>query len=659
MAWDTTKQTGDSLTAEEYNDIVTQVKDRVSKAVDLESSLSGGAAKVPTSAAVKTYVDAQSGGSGTDANAVHKNVAAEISTITEKTNPASSDLIIIEDSAASYGKKRVQIGNLPTGGGGASGWDTYIIYKTGSNYVVLDNDGTVLYNSTSAVTAIQTAINAETNGAKSIRFLPGIYTINAQITLKANIWFVGSAGVIFNITTAANTFITGVAHYSGTTSSLTANAEKGTQSISASSTVVAGDHIKIYDSTTVGGFTNGEILEVRANSGGVITTDRGVYDAYNTSNSAAVRKIDMIKNVRFYDIMFTGQGMDNAYQLFELYGIRYWQFIGCHFQDFGRTVIGACDALDIMVKSCIFRRVYLAGFGYCVTVSNASDHILVDGCMFLERGRHYIATGGATGTNINGGLLRHMTIVNSHFEDCDDEAINTHSASKGIVTIANNTMFRCVKGVELWNGISNIFGNTMVDCTNVVEVYGGQHNIHGNYFKNFMYLKPEADTTISNNLFETKGVIINNTTTPFDITISGNTFKEYGANLAIYFDDNNAMRKLWIMNNRIEATSTVVALTRIEGVDIIGNRIEGIVQIANCNNIKIYGNSLSASMCIRIVGASGPHYVLSNHIVGSSRGVSLEASATNASVIHVKYNTNLGPAPVHNVSNYYTNVTIV
>jgi hypothetical protein len=55
------------------------------------------------------------GGGGTDTNAIHKNVAAEISTITEKTAPSLTDLLVIEDSAASNAKKRVQIGNLPNG----------------------------------------------------------------------------------------------------------------------------------------------------------------------------------------------------------------------------------------------------------------------------------------------------------------------------------------------------------------------------------------------------------------------------------------------------------------------------------------------------------------------------------------------------------------
>jgi len=53
--------------------------------------------------------------SATDVNAVHVNVGAEISLIVEKTTPASDDLLIIEDSAATNIKKKLKIGNLPGG----------------------------------------------------------------------------------------------------------------------------------------------------------------------------------------------------------------------------------------------------------------------------------------------------------------------------------------------------------------------------------------------------------------------------------------------------------------------------------------------------------------------------------------------------------------
>ena len=51
----------------------------------------------------------------TDADAIHDNVADEISAIDEKTSPASADMLIIEDSAAANVKKMVQVSNLPSG----------------------------------------------------------------------------------------------------------------------------------------------------------------------------------------------------------------------------------------------------------------------------------------------------------------------------------------------------------------------------------------------------------------------------------------------------------------------------------------------------------------------------------------------------------------
>jgi hypothetical protein len=52
---------------------------------------------------------------GADTDAIHDNVSGEIVLITEKATPVSGDLLLIEDSAASNAKKRLQIGNLPVG----------------------------------------------------------------------------------------------------------------------------------------------------------------------------------------------------------------------------------------------------------------------------------------------------------------------------------------------------------------------------------------------------------------------------------------------------------------------------------------------------------------------------------------------------------------
>jgi hypothetical protein len=50
---------------------------------------------------------APAGGGGTDPDAIHDNVAAEINAIAQKVTPANNDALLLEDSADSYNKKRV------------------------------------------------------------------------------------------------------------------------------------------------------------------------------------------------------------------------------------------------------------------------------------------------------------------------------------------------------------------------------------------------------------------------------------------------------------------------------------------------------------------------------------------------------------------------
>ena len=84
------------------------------------STVSGSHDTVPSAKAAKDYADSVA---GTDADAIHDNVNGEINAITEKASPADADVILIEDSAASYAKKYVQIGNLPGGAGDTTlGW---------------------------------------------------------------------------------------------------------------------------------------------------------------------------------------------------------------------------------------------------------------------------------------------------------------------------------------------------------------------------------------------------------------------------------------------------------------------------------------------------------------------------------------------------------
>lgn len=80
------------------------------------------------------------GTAGTDANAIHDNTANEIFAITEKTTPASTDILIIEDSAAAYIKKKLQITNLPSGSHTLDGGQTDVTITTPGDNEVLAYD---------------------------------------------------------------------------------------------------------------------------------------------------------------------------------------------------------------------------------------------------------------------------------------------------------------------------------------------------------------------------------------------------------------------------------------------------------------------------------------------------------------------------------------
>ncbi len=56
-------------------------------------------------------------GAGSDTTAIHGDTASEIHAVAEKGTAVSADVLLIEDSEASWAKKRVPISGLPNGGG--------------------------------------------------------------------------------------------------------------------------------------------------------------------------------------------------------------------------------------------------------------------------------------------------------------------------------------------------------------------------------------------------------------------------------------------------------------------------------------------------------------------------------------------------------------
>jgi len=99
--------------------------------------------------------DARLSDNRTDSTAIHKATSAEISAITEKTVPVSGDVLLIEDSAASYAKKRLTIGNFP------GGLDTTALHKATSAEISAMTEKTVPVSADLLVIEDSAASNAK------------------------------------------------------------------------------------------------------------------------------------------------------------------------------------------------------------------------------------------------------------------------------------------------------------------------------------------------------------------------------------------------------------------------------------------------------------------------------------------------------------------
>ena len=138
---------------------------------------------------------------GIDTDAIHDNVAAEINAITEKVTPISADLLIIEDSADSNNKKRVQIGNLPGGGGGGS---------VTRNYEA--NDFLNSTQSTWQVTTLAPAITDNILNMLTIRAFDGAGTTQEGIGFQFYVPS-GAVNIDFNLVWHKSTTATGTVKF--------------------------------------------------------------------------------------------------------------------------------------------------------------------------------------------------------------------------------------------------------------------------------------------------------------------------------------------------------------------------------------------------------------------------------------------------------------
>jgi len=389
---------------------------------------------------------------------------------------------------------------------------TYVQISKENGVITVENEkGTVIHSSSDDADAIEAAMVE--NGGGIILFEKGEYDIDRTIRLRSEVSFVGNDEVVFNCISSP-AFNTGTGRYSSSTISLSSDANSGDIRIKLSSVsgLNVGDYIKISDDLSVpfqrNDYKNGELAEIVAISGSMITVDRPLYDDYTVARNAQVRKISMFKNISFENIKFIGYGMDTSSTAIYFYGVTNITISNCGFEDFGNRAVSLWDCLDCIVEDSTFKRIFKDGTGYGIAITNACDNIIIRDNSFLEKGRHYIAIVAGQGGVTTDGFTRNVDITSNIFRDCADEAVNSHPTSAAVLRVNANEFYDCRKGVEFSNSDSVITNNTFVRCANGVVLFDpGNHLIEGNSFReNRISIIPHNTNSVTrDNSFEDSG----------------------------------------------------------------------------------------------------------------------------------------------------------
>ena len=538
------------------------------------------------------------------------------------------------------------------------------ISKASGINIVTAEDGTVIYKGSDDADAIEAAMDSIESG---VIFLgEGTYSIDRTLGLKSDISFVGTDGTVINCDSSP-AFDTGKGGYSSSTISLASNANSGDTKIKLSSVsgLKVGDYIKISDDFTVSYqeklYKNGELAEIVSIDGTTITLDQALYDDYTVARNAKVRKISMFKNISFENLDFVGYGMDTTSTALSFYGTKNVTLKNCELEDFGTRGINLFDCLDCTFEGNTFKRIYKAGLGYGIAITNACDNIVIQNNSFLEKGRHYVAIVASRGGVTTDGFTRHVDILNNVFRDCADEAVNSHPTSAATINVIGNKFYDSRKGVEFSNSDSLIKNNSFYNCSNaVVSFTTGNHVIENNYFNgNRISVIPYATSNIiRNNVFDNGGYIM----PELNAVIENNTFKNY-ASYIIYSAGSSSsyMENIEISNNTCQdSIKMAMKLVYCKNVEFKDNNLRGYLEFNSCEDVEIDGNKINSpsSKGVRILNAKGPHAITGNEINAASIGISLENTAETAINEEIVIRHNIIDAPTEIYNKGYSNVVV-
>jgi len=317
-------------------------------------------------------------------------------------------------------------------------------------------------------------VYVELLGGGTVHIKGGTYVCTATLTANLNLIIIeGEGNTILDFSTlAATSYLISATGTIGVNSALTVNATEGSTTVTVANGALfsAGDWIRIRSEAAfrTGGQEKGEIQKILSVAGNVITIEGYLFDDYAIADTATVDLLSVYEDISIQNLKIIAEHADNQRGL---------HFSLCHnvslfnvtIVDSATHAIGFESCVGVKVEECTVLYANRAGYGYGVSVSNATRNVVVDGNYFYEV-RHAVSHGG-TGTY---GVNRNSTVSNNtvYYSSTNERAFDTHDTCEGVLFSGN-----FVEGqglVECSGTHVNIIGNIVFHRTDLdIVLLGG------------------------------------------------------------------------------------------------------------------------------------------------------------------------------------------
>ncbi len=504
-------------------------------------------------------------------------------------------------------------------------------------------------------TLLQDALNALPASGGKVFMKAGVYPITDTIRIAGSNIQVQGEGMGITVFVAASTMIgntPAMEAFSSTSDgaprALVVDTARGDTIVQTSpadaSSFAVGDYVLLYSNKSVDTEAPakhaGEVKQIVAIdlTSGILTMDDQIFDAYTQTDSAAVVRITMLRNITLSDFSITTQAPSSNLRV----GFTHFRFVenlqiervevhdayhsGIHVQSVRNSAISGCyihhinDIVSVDPPNPANER-------YGIAVGGASQNVSISGCRFSLT-RHAVTTGGSSGKNQN-GVQRNIVVANCTSMLSDTGHFDTHQPAENV------TFFACVAdgGIPATPATSGAYGFQMrgrncsvVGCS-VLQAIG----------RGIMIFGPvSSGAVISGNMIANVKAIPGNkagTGIYFDAagtsnhSITGNVIKNCEGPA---IDNGGSNNDIVISGNVIQNVGSVVPGAAI--------------QLRNAARILISGNNVGSSAqgpAIAMLGSSDNWQIVGNNLGG---GVAIVGSGSLVA-------NNLGYNPVGSISN--------